>query len=97
MADDENLAGTIRRVDAIERNQTDQAKTLTVLVQDVSQLLVKDAVNAEREKARDDWRLRTEQKLDRIYSLGRWVLTTFGAAAIALVVNFAFRGGFNVQ
>lgn len=96
----DELSAILRRLDMNERNSTDLAKTVTVLVEDVSNLKLKDAVNAEREKARDDWRQRTEKKLDRIYGLGWWVLATFGASAIAGIVALVFlvfRRGLNVS
>lgn len=93
---DKTLSTTVRRVDGLERNHTDQAKTLTALVQDVSDLKLESALNKEREKARDEWRVRTEQKLDRIYNLGWWVLGTFGMAAMAMISRFMLSGGFNV-
>ena len=75
------------RLASTERNQSDLARTITELVgslgetqHDVSRLLTDAAVNVERENARDEWRGRTEKKLDGIYKLGWWVL----ASAIAV-------------
>lgn len=95
MPDSESLPATVRRVDMLERNISDQSKTLTALVEDVSELKMQSAVNGEREKARDDWRKRTEQRLDGIYRLGWWVLTTFGALVIMQLSRMLF-GGVNV-
>lgn len=93
MPDSENPQVLARRLDMVERNVSDHAKSLTALVHDVSELRTKNAVDDEREKARDDWRSRTEKRLDGIYRLGWWVLTTFGAILVAMVAQFVFRGG----
>jgi len=92
----DEISSMLRRLDMTERNQTDLAKSVTALVVDVADLKTKDAVNAEREKARDDWRTRTEEKLNSIYKLGWWVLFTFGTVALGSVARFLFSGGFNV-
>lgn len=91
-----------RRLDMVERNQTDHAKTLTEVIgglretrDEVADLKLANAVNAEREKARDDWRGRTEAKLDNIYKLGWWVLTTFGVLTMSALANLLYSGGPN--
>jgi len=86
----------LRRMDMTERNQTDLAKSITALVQDVAELKLKDAVNAAREEARDEWRSRTEKRLNSIYGLGWWVLATFGSLTIAAIANLLYRGGAGV-
>lgn len=93
MPDSENPQVLMRRLDMVERNVSDHAKSLTALVHDVSELRTKNAVDDERERSRDEWRSRTEKRLDGIYRLGWWVLTTFGAILVAMVAQFVFRGG----
>ena len=93
MPDSESLPVLARRLDMLERNVSDHAKTITAVVHDVSDLKTKNAVDDEREKSRDEWRSRTEKRLDGIYRLGWWVLTTFGAILVAMVAQFVFKGG----
>lgn len=90
------------RLASTERNQSDLARTITELVgnlgetqHDVSRLLTDAAVNVEREKARDEWRGRTEKKLDGIYKLGWWVLATFGSLTMAALASLLYGGGGN--
>lgn len=40
---------------------------------------------------------RIEKSLNGVYKLGWWILAAFGAAAISLIANFAFNGGFIVS
>lgn len=93
MPDSESPQVLARRLDMLERNVSDHAKTITAVVHDVSELKTKNAVDDERERSRDEWRSRTEKRLDGIYRLGWWVLTTFGAILVAMVAQFVFRGG----
>lgn len=93
MPDSESPQVLARRLDMLERNVSDHSKSLTALVHDVSELRTKNAVDDERERSRDEWRSRTEKRLDGIYRLGWWVLTTFGAILVAMVAQFVFRGG----
>jgi DNA repair ATPase RecN len=90
------------RLATTERNQSDLAKTVTEVVNhlnetrdDVAALKTNEAVNVAYEKARDEWRQRTEKKLDGIYSLGWWVLATFGSLTVAAVANILYGGGGN--
>lgn len=89
-----------RRVDVIERNQSDQAKSITVLVENqersdkrVEQLERSELEDRVREEARDEWRKRTELKLDGIYRIGWWVLATFGSLTLAALANLLYGGG----
>lgn len=88
------------RLATTERNQSDFAKSITSLIgtireveNDVDRLKTAEAVAVEREKARDEWRGRTEKKLDGIYNLGWWVLATFGALTMAALANLLYSGG----
>lgn len=90
-----------RRVDVTERNQTDLAKSVTGIIEShqslddrLDRLERNEEINKVREEARDEWRKRTEAKLDGIYKLGWWVLTTFGALTMAALANLLYgRGG----
>ncbi len=79
---------------------TDQARLredqrrLAETISSVDKLL---AVRAERDKHVDDRFDRIEESIRAIHRLGMWVLGAFGAAFIALVVNFTFSGGFIVS
>jgi hypothetical protein len=88
-----------RRLDMTERNQSDLARTVTGIVQeiaglqeDVHRLKTNEEINKVREESRDEWRKRTESKLDGIYRLGWWVLTTFGGLTLAALANILFGG-----
>lgn len=98
----EEIAAMLRRLDMTERNQTDFAKAVTAVITDINEIRKPlDELKTDREvrKVRDQHlneRLdRIEASIKSIYRLGLWVLTAFGSASIALVVNFVFRGGFN--
>lgn len=90
------------RLASTERNQSDLAKSITVIVETqqdtdkrVSRLEINEEVNKAHEEARDEWRKRTEVKLDGIYRLGWWVLTTFGGLTMAALANLLYGGGSN--
>lgn len=89
-----------RRLDMSERNQSDLAKSVTGLISelqyvqdDISRLKTNEEVNKAREEGRDEWRKRTEGKLDGIYRLGWWVLTSFGGLTMAALANLLYGGG----
>ncbi len=91
------------RLATTERNQSDLAKSVTALVEGqqdtdkrVAKLETNEEVNKAREEARDEWRRRTETKLDGIYRLGWWVLTTFGSLTMAALASLLYGGGGNV-
>lgn len=91
----DELSAVIRRLDVIERNQSDAARTTTVLIEEIHGVKTDREVRKERD-ARNNERLeRIEERIDGIYKIGWWFLAVFGAAFIALVANFTFRGGFN--
>lgn len=94
----------LRRLDTIERNQTDQAGTLTAEAHAIDGLEKADRA-AEIERVRREGKdaaleLRLgaiEQRINGIYRLGFWVLTAFGTSTVALLVNFLFKGGIVVK
>ena len=90
------------RLATTERNQSDLAKSISEIVgslsdtrDDVARLKTAEAVNIAREEARDEWRKRTAAKLDGIYRLGWWVLTTFGSLTLAALASLLYGGGGN--
>jgi len=99
----DELEKALRRLDGMERNQSDVAKSITALIEDhnksrniLDELRTDRAVRLERDKNLNERLDRIEASIARIHSLGRWVLAAFGAGLIALISNFLFRGGFNV-
>jgi hypothetical protein len=87
----------------IDRNQSDVAKSLTAIVEDHSktkdvldQLRTDREVRQERDKHLNERLDRIEKSIARLYNLGWWVLTAFGATLIAAVANFLVKGGFDV-
>lgn len=95
---------------AIELMQNDlkaHARTLTELVvqiadlkKEVHTLIIAKAVN-EAEEKKDEEAL--ERRLSRIengqkslYTLGLWLLGTFGAAFVAALANFIIKGGLTI-
>lgn len=90
------------RLATTERNQSDLAKSISEIVgslsdtrDDVARLKTAEAVNIAREEAHAEWRKRTEAKLDGIYRLGWWVLTTFGSLTLAALASLLYGGGGN--
>ncbi len=80
----------------LRRDVTDHARILT---EHTHQLVAVDKAEALRQLADEH----LEERLDRIeasiggvHKLGWWILGAFGTCAVALIANFAFRGGFIV-
>lgn len=99
MADGIEIAGLLRRLDAAERNGSDLAKTITRLVEELDEvrkplddLRLDRAVRAERDIRTTERFDRLEKKIDGVYRLGWWVLTTFGALTMAAVANLLYGG-----
>lgn len=91
----DDIHALLRRLDAIERNQTDAAKTSTVLIEEIHGVKTDREVRKERDVRLNDRLERIEERIDGVYKIGWWFLAIFGAAFVALVANFTFRGGFN--
>lgn len=80
----------------IRRDLGDHARILT---EHTNQLIAVDKAEALRQQADEhlDERLsRIEASIGGVHRLGWWVLGAFGTCAVALIANFAFRGGFIV-
>lgn len=94
----------VRRLDTVERNTTDLAKSVTNITEEMSDLsrpLRQLETDREVRKVSDQHlysRLgQIENSIAKVHNLGWWTLGTFGASAIALIANFMFKGGFYVQ
>ena len=90
----DELSALLRRLDAIERNQSDAAKTSSVVIEEIHGVKTDRAVRAERDLRLNERLERIEQSLEGVYKIGWWFLALFGAAFVSLIANFAFRGGF---
>lgn len=78
----------------VERDLQSHAKTLTVHNEEMADLRIERAEAKLRAEHIDERFDRLEKSITGIHRLGWWILGTFGAAFIALVANFLFRGGF---
>ncbi|MCB5201868.1 hemolysin XhlA family protein [Neorhizobium sp. T786] len=101
---DEN---TGRRLDAIERNASDLARTATGIMEEIASIKaqvrelekhhqdyrVRSAAEAERDKALQSDIANIKDDIKSIKSLGKWALTTFIGAIILAFVAFLIRGG----
>lgn len=93
----------VRRVDTVERNQSDLARSITEIVGELGEmrkpldeLRVDRAVRQERDKNLNERLDRIEASIAAVYSLGKWLLGTIGAVVVAAAVTFMLNGGFNV-
>jgi hypothetical protein len=82
------------RVDIIERDVLNHAKTIGELVDKMGEYDTEAAVREVRDEFLEKRLIGIESRLDSINRLGWWVLAAFGTSAIALFTNFIFRGGF---
>lgn len=89
-----DVQSLFRRLDTIERNQSDAAKTSTAIIEEIHGVRTDRAVRAERELRLNERLERIEERIDGVYKIGWWFLALFGAAFISLLANFTFRGGF---
>lgn len=92
-----------RRIDVIERNQSDQARSMTGIVEELNemrkpldQLRVDREVRKERDKNLNERLDRIEDSIAAVYSLGKWLLATIGAVVVVAAVTFMLNGGLNV-
>lgn len=90
----EEIQALLRRLDAIERNQSDAAKTASAVIEEIHGVKTDRAVRTERDLRLNERLERIEERLDGVYKIGWWFLALFGAAFISLVASFTFRGGF---
>lgn len=91
------------RLAAVERDVRDHARIITEMTAAsaetrrlVSDLDKREALRSAEEKHVDERFDRIEVKVDGVYRLGWWILAAFGSSALALVINFAFKGGFSI-
>ncbi len=86
--------------DSVALLRRDVSEHARVLTEHTHQLIAVDKAEALRQQADEhlDERLeRIERRIDGIHKLGWWILAAFGSSAVALIANFAFRGGFIVS
>lgn len=103
MPDSPDLNVLLRRLDAVERNHTMLASSVTNMVKELDmmqtpldELRLDRAVRVERDKHIHERFDRLEASMKGMYRLGWWLLVAVGTSAIAFVMNFIFKGGFNV-
>ena len=85
------------RIDMIVSDLQSHAKSISEITKALIEV-DKRAIGDAKDKEHLDERLdRIEKSIAAIYRLGWWILAAFGAAAISLVANFMFRGGFIVS
>jgi hypothetical protein len=96
---DNDIHAMLRRLDTMERNQSDLAKSVTEMVSDLNELRrpiddlrIDREVRKERDIRQTERFDRIEVRLDGISKLGWWVLTTFGALTMAAIANLLFGG-----
>lgn len=96
-----------RRLDAVERNASDLARSHTLMVEELSgvktritqleehhqESRVRSAVDTERDKALQSDIANIKDDIKSIKSLGKWALTTFIGAIVLAFVSFIIRGG----
>lgn len=85
------------RLSTVERDTRDHAKSISEFTRVLIDLDKKEAVRSTQEKHLDERLDRIEHSIAGIYRLGWWILGAFGTSAVALIANFAFRGGFIVS
>jgi len=85
------------RIDLLVNDVQAHARTISEIVKSIAEINTRDAVDAETKKHLNERLDRIEKSIGAVYRMGLWVLCAFGAAAISLIVNFIFRGGFIVS
>jgi hypothetical protein len=89
--------GMPERIDMLVNDVQAHAKTLTELTKTLIEIEKRDAVEAESKRHLTERLDRIEKSIAAVYRMGWWVLAAFGAAAVSLVANFTFNGGFIVS
>lgn len=105
------LQDTVARLDSDVKNHAktitvlvDDHRELRLMI---TQLMTDKAVRAEREtnlhdrlqRIEDsikDGKADTDKKIGSLLSIGKWILTAFGATLIAGVTNFIINGGLHI-
>jgi len=97
----------VRRLDAIERNASDLARSHTLMVEELSgvkarvlqleehhqESRVRSAVEMERDKALQSDIANIRSDIQAIKGIGKWALLTFIGAVILAFTSFIIRGG----
>ena len=89
--------GMPERIDMLVNDVQAHAKSISELTKALIEVEKRDAVEVETKRYLNDRLERIEKSIAAIYRLGWWILTAFGAAAVSLIANFMFRGGFIVS
>lgn len=84
----------------LERNLSDQGKSITEIVNDqraihgtIADLERTNAVRAVEDKHLDERLDRIEHSLQAVYGLGKWLLGAVGSVLVVAVVGFILKGG----
>lgn len=92
-----------RRIDAIERNHTMLASSLTKMVEELEDirkplddLRLDRAARLERDKGIHERFDRVERSLKGIHGIGWWLLTAAGSTGVAFLMSFILSGGLDV-
>ena len=86
----------MERLELVERDLQSHAKTITELTNRMVDYEKDQAVKEVEDEFLEKRIEANEKKLDAVYRLGWWTLTTFGAVFIAAAANFVARGGLNL-
>lgn len=88
----------------LRQDVSNHAQAIGVLVEDhrafkndLAQLQVDKARRDERGLALIERLERIEKSIDSVYRVGWWLLAAFGSSSIALIANFALKGGLIVR
>jgi hypothetical protein len=99
----DEMSQLLRRVDTIERNHSDAAKSITKIVGEINemrppvdQMRIDREVRKERDKNLNERLDRIEASIRSVYNLGKWVLTAIAASLVTAFVTFLVNGGFSV-
>lgn len=84
------------RLLALERDREAHARSIGEFARTLIEIDKKEAIRDLRDEHLDERLDRIERSIAGIYKLGWWILGAFGTSAVALIANFAFRGGFFV-
>jgi hypothetical protein len=85
------------RLAALERDREAHARSIGEFAKALIEIDKKEALRELGDKHLDERLDRIEARLDGVFRLGWWILAAFGTSAVALIANFAFRGGFIVS
>lgn len=96
-----------QRLGSLEKYAITHGESISKHNNELSEIKTERAVQKERDKNLTETLDRLQESINKldatnnakfngIYKLGWWVLAAFGGSFVALIANFAFRGGFVV-